>query len=57
MHQDSLLVRAGQRVQAGEQIATVGATGVATGPHLHVSLMVDRVQVDPFSLLPLPVRD
>lgn len=57
MHQDSLLVTAGQTVQAGQQIGTVGATGVSTGPHLHVSLMIDRIQVDPLSLLPLPVRD
>ncbi len=57
MHQDSLLVSPGQRVSAGQQIGTVGATGVSTAPHLHVSLMIDRIQVDPLSLLPLPVRD
>jgi murein DD-endopeptidase len=57
MHQDALLVKQGQRVHAGDRIGTVGSTGVSTAPHLHVSLMIDRVQVDPLSLLPLPVRD
>jgi murein DD-endopeptidase len=57
MHQDSLLVSAGQRVQAGQEIGTVGATGVATAAHPHVSVLIDGVQVDPLSLLPLPIRD
>jgi murein DD-endopeptidase MepM/ murein hydrolase activator NlpD len=34
-HVDRILVRAGQRVQAGDQIATMGNRGQSTGPHLH----------------------
>lgn len=34
-HIDQTLVTVGQRVQAGEQIATVGNRGQSTGPHLH----------------------
>ena len=34
-HINETLVEVGQRVQAGEQIATVGNRGQSTGPHLH----------------------
>ena len=34
-HVERVLVRVGQKVRAGEQIATVGSRGVAIGPHLH----------------------
>ena len=34
-HIDRSLVRAGQSVRAGEQIATMGNRGQSTGPHLH----------------------
>jgi Peptidase family M23 len=34
----SILVRAGQTVATGQQLAQVGATGDATGPHLHFEI-------------------
>lgn len=37
-HNDTALVRVGQKVAAGEQIATVGARGNVTGPHLHLEI-------------------
>lgn len=36
----SLLVATGDAVRAGEQIAQVGATGDASGPHLHFEIWV-----------------
>ncbi len=57
MHQDSILVKEGQLVRGGEKIGAVGGTGVSTGPHLHVSLVVNGTQVDPLSILPLPIRN
>jgi hypothetical protein len=57
MHQDTIFVKEGQLVKGGEKIGTVGCTGVSTGPHLHVSLVVNGTQVDPLSILPLPIRN
>jgi murein DD-endopeptidase MepM/ murein hydrolase activator NlpD len=42
-----LLVRAGQSVAVGSQIAKVGATGGATGCHLHYMVRINGSLVDP----------
>lgn len=49
-HCSEILARKGQRVSAGEKIALVGQTGLATGPHLHLELRVDGELCDPASL-------
>lgn len=46
-HCDRLDVQPGQRVQAGDPIATVGSTGRSTGPHLHLELHHQGRAVDP----------
>lgn len=40
----------GRVVRQGEVIGEVGATGWATGPHLHYEIKVDGVQVDPMRI-------
>lgn len=40
-------IQVGTRVRRGEVVGLVGATGLATGPHLHYELRVDNRQVNP----------
>src|SRR5215207_3952453 len=46
-HCGSSLVSEGDRVQRGVPIATVGTSGLSTGPHLHYEVLVHGRQVDP----------
>lgn len=47
-HVDTYIVSVGQRVAAGQQIATVGNRGQSTGPHLHFEVWdPSGRQVDP----------
>ncbi len=43
-------VKPGKRVNQGDVIGYVGATGLATGPHLHYEFRVAGVQQDPLAL-------
>jgi len=43
-------VRSGQRVRQGDIIGYVGATGLATGPHLHFEFRVNGEQKNPLAL-------
>ncbi|MEK7259046.1 MAG: peptidoglycan DD-metalloendopeptidase family protein [Pseudomonadota bacterium] len=46
-HMNTIDVTPGTRVEAGEQIGRVGQTGRVTGPHLHWSINLNNVRVDP----------
>lgn len=52
-HLSRIDVQLGDFVQAGQQIGLVGATGRATGPHLHFELWRGSVPQDPKKFLPL----
>jgi len=49
-HMSGVAVRPGQLVQQGQVIGYVGATGLATGPHLHYELHRFGQAIDPSSV-------
>jgi len=52
-HHSRNLVRAGQEVDQGQQIAEVGSTGYSTGPHLHFEVhLPSQGTVNPIAYLP-----
>jgi murein DD-endopeptidase MepM/ murein hydrolase activator NlpD len=51
-HNQRNLVKAGDRVRSGQSIATLGATGQTSGPHLHFEVRKHNVARDPLLFLP-----
>ena len=48
-HTSVHLVHVGDRVARGQPIATIGMTGLTTGPHVHWEVTNDRMVIDPLS--------
>jgi murein DD-endopeptidase MepM/ murein hydrolase activator NlpD len=46
-HMSKFDVKVGDRVEKGQQMGLSGETGLAGGDHLHFSMQVDGVQVNP----------
>jgi LysM repeat protein len=51
-HNSKILVKVGQKIEQGQQIAQVGSTGLSTGPHVHFEIRKGGRAVDPLPYLP-----
>ena len=51
-HMSREIVSVGQKVKAGQLLGYEGATGMATGCHLHFQVMFDGIPVNPRNYLP-----
>lgn len=47
IHLDTITVEEGDRLERGDVLGTVGATGRVTGPHLHWGVSLNDARVDP----------
>lgn len=55
-HLSDLAVKAGDQVKRGQEIGKVGATGRASGPHLHLGIRWMGARIDPQPLLDSPLQ-
>lgn len=51
MLNNSIVVKAGDRVKQGQKIGIMGSTGRSTGPHLHFEIRSAKGNLDPLSVL------
>ena len=50
-HLNTTIIKQGDKVQKGAKIGTVGKTGYATGPHLHLSVKINGISVNPLKFI------
>ncbi len=53
LHLSEFKVAQGQKVEKGELIGLSGSTGYAEGPHLHLSVKINTISIDPMKFLEL----
>ena len=51
-HCNGVDVKVGQLVYQGQRVAGIGSTGNSTGPHVHFTMKIDGVMVNPMKYLP-----
>ena len=55
-HLSKIAVAEGQQVVAGATVGQVGMTGLATGPHLHLTVRIGDICVDPYLILEKEIK-
>jgi murein DD-endopeptidase MepM/ murein hydrolase activator NlpD len=50
-HLDKILVQQGDKVTKGQTVGLLGATGRATGPHLHFGMRINGARIDPMQFI------
>jgi murein DD-endopeptidase MepM/ murein hydrolase activator NlpD len=50
-HLDKILVQQGDKVTKGQTVGLLGATGRATGPHLHFGIRINGARIDPMQFI------
>jgi murein DD-endopeptidase MepM/ murein hydrolase activator NlpD len=50
-HTKEIYVKVGERVERGQQIASIGSSGRSTGPHLHYGVLVNEKPQDPLNYI------
>jgi len=53
-HMSQIFVSCGENVNQGQVIGAVGATGHASGPHLHFEVRTSSTVINPWNVLPVP---
>ena len=53
MHLSKIQVKEGQKIKRGDKVGFSGDTGYALGPHLHLSVRIHGVSVDPIKFFAL----
>ena len=56
-HLSEITVQQGQALNKGDLLGKVGATGRATGPHLHWGIRLNGARVNPYALTALPLEN
>lgn len=51
-HCNKIIVREGNFIKRGQIISKVGTTGLSTGPHLHLEVSINDVNIDPLLIIP-----
>jgi murein DD-endopeptidase MepM/ murein hydrolase activator NlpD len=57
LHMSKLIASNGEKVKKGQVIGLAGATGRATGPHLHFGVQWYKKRIDPLNLLSIKFND
>lgn len=50
-HNEQILVKQGDMVRKGQEVALMGSTGRSTGPHVHFEVLKNGLQVDPLRFI------